>query len=268
MRRHLLEKVGVAEVGAPRAARHDVVGRHAPGPVAARRRATWRSSRAARSPRCRPTPSGTRSTRCRRSRSATPPRCSARTSACAASSPTRTSRSRSRRAHFTLRELAEIYEAVLGYAVDATHLRRVLERDHLIAPTGERRSTGGRPAEEFRVLRRRSSWSRGRSRRSGRHEEREVERRRRVRERAERDVVHAGLGDLVQVGDRDAAAGLELGAAVDVERPSRAARAASCCRAAGAARRRRAPRRRRRGSRTRPRAARRAAPRAPPRRPS
>jgi 8-oxo-dGTP diphosphatase len=50
---------------------------------------------------------------------------------------------------FTLRELAEIYEAVLGYAVDATHLRRVLERDHLIAPTGGRRSTGGRPAEEF-----------------------------------------------------------------------------------------------------------------------
>jgi 8-oxo-dGTP diphosphatase len=50
---------------------------------------------------------------------------------------------------FTLRELAEIYEAVLGYAVDATHLRRVLERDHLITATGERRSTGGRPAEEF-----------------------------------------------------------------------------------------------------------------------
>jgi 8-oxo-dGTP diphosphatase len=50
---------------------------------------------------------------------------------------------------FTLRELAEIYEAVLGYAVDATHLRRVLERDGLIAPTGGRRSTGGRPAEEF-----------------------------------------------------------------------------------------------------------------------
>ena len=50
---------------------------------------------------------------------------------------------------FTLRELAEVYEAVLGYAVDATHLRRLLERDHLIAPTGGRRSTGGRPAEEF-----------------------------------------------------------------------------------------------------------------------
>ena len=51
--------------------------------------------------------------------------------------------------HFTLRELAAVYEAVLGYAVDATHLRRVLERDHLIEPTGRRRSTGGRPAEEF-----------------------------------------------------------------------------------------------------------------------
>jgi 8-oxo-dGTP diphosphatase len=51
--------------------------------------------------------------------------------------------------HFTLRELAEVYEAVLGYAVDVTHLRRVLERDQLIEPTGRRRSTGGRPAEEF-----------------------------------------------------------------------------------------------------------------------
>ena len=50
---------------------------------------------------------------------------------------------------FTLRELAGVYEAVLGYAVDATHLRRVLERDGLIAPTGGRRSSGGRPAEEF-----------------------------------------------------------------------------------------------------------------------
>jgi ADP-ribose pyrophosphatase YjhB (NUDIX family) len=50
---------------------------------------------------------------------------------------------------FTIRELAEVYEAVLGYAVDATHLRRVLERDGLIRPTGQRRSTGGRPAEEF-----------------------------------------------------------------------------------------------------------------------
>ena len=55
---------------------------------------------------------------------------------------------------FTLRELADVYEAVLGYAVDATNLRRVLERDGLIAPTGSRRrSTGGRPAEEFRFTR-------------------------------------------------------------------------------------------------------------------
>ena len=50
---------------------------------------------------------------------------------------------------FTLRELAAVYEAVLGYAVDATNLRRVLERDGLIAATGRRRSSGGRPAEEF-----------------------------------------------------------------------------------------------------------------------
>jgi 8-oxo-dGTP diphosphatase len=50
---------------------------------------------------------------------------------------------------FTLRELAGVYEAVLGYPVDATNLRRVLARDGLIAPTGGRRSSGGRPAEEF-----------------------------------------------------------------------------------------------------------------------
>jgi 8-oxo-dGTP diphosphatase len=56
-------------------------------------------------------------------------------------------------ARFTLRELATVYEAVLGYAVDATNLRRVLERDRLITPTGSRRSTGGRPAEEFRFTR-------------------------------------------------------------------------------------------------------------------
>ena len=51
---------------------------------------------------------------------------------------------------FTLRELADVYEAVLGYAVDATNLRRVLERDHLIAETGQRRGGVGRPAAEFR----------------------------------------------------------------------------------------------------------------------
>jgi ADP-ribose pyrophosphatase YjhB (NUDIX family) len=52
-------------------------------------------------------------------------------------------------AGFTLRELADVYEAVLGHPIDATHLRRTLERDGLLAPTGRRRSTGGRPAEEF-----------------------------------------------------------------------------------------------------------------------
>ncbi len=50
---------------------------------------------------------------------------------------------------FTMRELAEVYEAVLGHAVDPTHLRRVLERDGLLAATGGRRASGGRPAAEF-----------------------------------------------------------------------------------------------------------------------
>ncbi len=50
---------------------------------------------------------------------------------------------------FIISELAAVYEAVLGYPVDATNLQRVLERDGLIARTGGRRSTGGRPATEF-----------------------------------------------------------------------------------------------------------------------
>jgi ADP-ribose pyrophosphatase YjhB (NUDIX family) len=54
---------------------------------------------------------------------------------------------------FTLRELAALYEAVLGYAVSPTNLGRVLGRDGLIAPTGATRapagSAGGRPAAEF-----------------------------------------------------------------------------------------------------------------------
>jgi 8-oxo-dGTP diphosphatase len=53
---------------------------------------------------------------------------------------------------FTLRELATTYEAVLGYAVSPTHLGRVLQRDELIRPTGKQRSAGragGRPAAEF-----------------------------------------------------------------------------------------------------------------------
>jgi ADP-ribose pyrophosphatase YjhB (NUDIX family) len=53
---------------------------------------------------------------------------------------------------FTLRELAEVYAAVLGYPVSPTHLGRVLDHDGLIEPTGARRksgSAGGRPAAEF-----------------------------------------------------------------------------------------------------------------------
>ena len=52
-------------------------------------------------------------------------------------------------ARFTMRELADVYAAVLGHAVDPTHLRRVLERDGLILPTGGHRASGGRPAAEY-----------------------------------------------------------------------------------------------------------------------
>ena len=54
---------------------------------------------------------------------------------------------------FTLAELREVYVAALGHEVSATNLRRVLERRHVIEPTGERRPSGragGRPAEVFR----------------------------------------------------------------------------------------------------------------------
>jgi ADP-ribose pyrophosphatase YjhB (NUDIX family) len=53
---------------------------------------------------------------------------------------------------FTLRELAALYEAVLGYVVSPTNLGRVLGRDGILAPTGRTRaagSAGGRPATEF-----------------------------------------------------------------------------------------------------------------------
>jgi 8-oxo-dGTP diphosphatase len=58
---------------------------------------------------------------------------------------------------FTLRELAAVYEAVLGYVVDPTNLGRVLGRDGLIAATGAQRragAAGGRPATEFAFTRR------------------------------------------------------------------------------------------------------------------
>jgi hypothetical protein len=54
---------------------------------------------------------------------------------------------------FTISELCSIYTAALGYPVDATNLRRVLERRGLLEATGERRNPGpggGRPASVYR----------------------------------------------------------------------------------------------------------------------
>jgi 8-oxo-dGTP diphosphatase len=54
---------------------------------------------------------------------------------------------------FTISELSSIYTAALGYPVDPTNLRRVLERRGLLQSTGERRSPGrggGRPGAVYR----------------------------------------------------------------------------------------------------------------------
>lgn len=54
---------------------------------------------------------------------------------------------------FTLRELAALYRAVLGYAVAPTNLGRVLSRDGLLATAGAARppsAAGGRPARQYR----------------------------------------------------------------------------------------------------------------------
>jgi hypothetical protein len=54
---------------------------------------------------------------------------------------------------FSMSELTSIYTAALGYAVDATNLRRVLERRGLLEATGARRLPGrggGRPAAVYR----------------------------------------------------------------------------------------------------------------------
>ena len=54
---------------------------------------------------------------------------------------------------FSISELTAIYTAALGYPVDATNLRRVLERRGLLEPTGDRRAPGregGRPAAVYR----------------------------------------------------------------------------------------------------------------------
>jgi ADP-ribose pyrophosphatase YjhB (NUDIX family) len=56
-------------------------------------------------------------------------------------------------ATFSMSELSAIYTAALGYPVDPTNLRRVLERRGVLEPTGDRRSPGrggGRPAAVYR----------------------------------------------------------------------------------------------------------------------
>jgi hypothetical protein len=53
---------------------------------------------------------------------------------------------------FSISELSSIYTAALGYPVDPTNLRRVLERRGLLEATGERRAPGpegGRPAAVY-----------------------------------------------------------------------------------------------------------------------
>jgi 8-oxo-dGTP diphosphatase len=54
---------------------------------------------------------------------------------------------------FSISELSAVYSAALGYPVDPTNLRRVLERRGLLEATGERRAPGrggGRPAALYR----------------------------------------------------------------------------------------------------------------------
>lgn len=56
-------------------------------------------------------------------------------------------------ARFSVSELSAIYSAALGYPVDPTNLRRVLERRGLLEATGEQRASGpggGRPAAVYR----------------------------------------------------------------------------------------------------------------------
>jgi 8-oxo-dGTP diphosphatase len=56
---------------------------------------------------------------------------------------------------FSISELSAIYTAALGYPVDPTNLRRVLERRGLLEATGERRAPGpegGRPAAVYRFV--------------------------------------------------------------------------------------------------------------------
>ena len=192
MRRHLLEKVGVTEVGHLEQLDTTLVGRHAPRPLAARRRATSRSSRAASSPQLPPghrVAPGRRAAADRvrpRRRGRTAP-----TSACAASSRTRTPRSRSRR-----RASRCASSPTSTRPCSATPSTRRTSAACSSATTSSRRpaggaATGGRPAEEFTFSDDELVVSRPLAAFRASSEEREVERRRRVRERAERDEVDA-----------------------------------------------------------------------------
>jgi 8-oxo-dGTP diphosphatase len=54
---------------------------------------------------------------------------------------------------FTLAELRDIFSAALGYPVAQTNLARVMDRRHLVEPTGQRSApghAGGRPAMTYR----------------------------------------------------------------------------------------------------------------------
>ena len=56
---------------------------------------------------------------------------------------------------FSVSELSAVYSAALGYPIDPTNLRRVLERRGLLEATGERRAPGregGRPAAVYRFV--------------------------------------------------------------------------------------------------------------------
>jgi ADP-ribose pyrophosphatase YjhB (NUDIX family) len=56
-------------------------------------------------------------------------------------------------AAFTMSELRDIYVAALGHEVSAVNLQRVLDRRHLLEPTGDAAPpgrSGGRPARRYR----------------------------------------------------------------------------------------------------------------------
>jgi 8-oxo-dGTP diphosphatase len=51
---------------------------------------------------------------------------------------------------FTLTELQEVHEAILGYPLDKRNFRRRMEMQHLVEETEERKPTGRKPARLYR----------------------------------------------------------------------------------------------------------------------